>query len=159
MKLLCFQTKRFRWKSHSKTLPDVPDLDIEESVAEAVVIFVHAEAKDESDERQGSVLRQSLKHIKWLANKRGLKHCAALLHPPGRRDGERSLCPSIYRRISPTAARNRLPGLDHTVRLFLRVGFERLRRQSGEGLERNLAAQRRPARYYFESCLRINSPI
>ncbi|MBM4263022.1 MAG: hypothetical protein FJ145_16520 [Deltaproteobacteria bacterium] len=74
MKLLCFQTKRFRWKSHSKTLPDVPDLDIEESVAEAVVIFVHAEAKDESDERQGSVLRQSLKHIKWLANKRGLKN-------------------------------------------------------------------------------------
>lgn len=74
MKLLCFQTKHFGWKSHSKTLPDVPDQDIEESVAEAVVVFVHAEANDESEERQASVLRQGLKHIKWLANKRGLKN-------------------------------------------------------------------------------------
>jgi hypothetical protein len=74
MKLLCFQAKRFRWKTHAKTLPDVPDQDVEEEVAEALVAFVHAEASDESVERKNSVLRQTLKHIKWLANKRGFKN-------------------------------------------------------------------------------------
>ena len=74
MKLLCFQAKRFRWKTHSKTLPEVPDRDVEEIVIDAVVAFVHAEASDESEERKNSVLRQTLKHIKWLANKRGLKN-------------------------------------------------------------------------------------
>jgi threonyl-tRNA synthetase editing subunit len=74
MKLLCFQAKRFRWKTHAKTLPDVPDRDVEETVDEAVVVFFHAEAADEEPERRASVLRQTLKHIKWLANKRGLKN-------------------------------------------------------------------------------------
>jgi hypothetical protein len=74
MKLLCFQAKRFRWKTHSKTLSEVADHDIEEEVAEAVVVFIHAEASDADKARTSSVLRQSLKHIKWLANKRGLKN-------------------------------------------------------------------------------------
>jgi len=74
MKLLCFQAKRFRWKTHSKTLPEVSDLDIEEEVAEAVVAFIHAEASDADEGRAPAVLRQSLKHIKWLANKRALKN-------------------------------------------------------------------------------------
>jgi hypothetical protein len=74
MKLLCFQARRFRWKTHSKTLPDVPDQDIDQEVCEAVVIFLHAEAADNDDARNTSVLRQALKHIKWLANKRALKN-------------------------------------------------------------------------------------
>ncbi|HYT55338.1 MAG TPA: threonyl-tRNA synthetase editing domain-containing protein [Verrucomicrobiae bacterium] len=74
MKLLCFQAKRFRWKTHSKTLPDVHDRDIDQEVAETIVVFVHAEASDAAEERYGSVSRQVLKHIKWLANKRGLKN-------------------------------------------------------------------------------------
>ena len=74
MKLLCFQAKRFRWKSHSKTLPDVPDLEVESEVAASVVVFIHAEVSDEGSERSASVLRQALKHIKWLANKRGLQN-------------------------------------------------------------------------------------
>src|SRR5262245_1537318 len=74
MKLLCFQAKRFRWKTHSKTLPEVSDLDIEEEVAEAVVAFIHAEASDADEGRAAAVLRQSVKHIKWLANKRALKN-------------------------------------------------------------------------------------
>ncbi len=73
MKLLCFQAKRFRWKTHSKTLPEAPDREVEEIVADAVVAFVHAESSDENEERKISVLRQTLKHIKWLANKRGFK--------------------------------------------------------------------------------------
>jgi len=74
MKLLCFQAKRFRWKTHSKTLPDVPDREVDQEVAETLVVFVHAEAFDGADDRFTSVMRQSLKHIKWLANKRALKN-------------------------------------------------------------------------------------
>jgi hypothetical protein len=74
MKLLCFQAKRFRWKTHSKTLPDVLDRDIDQEVIETVVVFVHAEVSDADEERYGSVSRQVLKHIKWLANKRGIKN-------------------------------------------------------------------------------------
>src|SRR5215468_7229386 len=74
MKLLSFQAKRFRWKTHSKTLTDAPDQDVENEVKETVVVFIHAETSDERDEKRNSVLRQTLKHIKWLANKRDLKN-------------------------------------------------------------------------------------
>jgi hypothetical protein len=74
MKLLCFQAKRFRWKTHAKTLPEVPDQEVEREVKEALVVFLHAEASDAAEDRSSSVLRQSLKHIKWLANKRDLKN-------------------------------------------------------------------------------------
>ena len=74
MKLLCFQAKRFRWKTHSKTLAEVPDQQIEQEVAEVVVVFLHAEAADAGADREKSVLRQSLKHVKWLANKREFKN-------------------------------------------------------------------------------------
>lgn len=74
MKLLCFQAKRFRWKTHSKTLAEVADLDHEEEARETVVVFVHAEAADADDARHPAVLRQTLKHVKWLANKRALKN-------------------------------------------------------------------------------------
>jgi hypothetical protein len=74
MKLLCFQAKRFRWKTHSKTLSQAADTEIEAEVRQAVVIFIHAEASDAEESRTSSVQRQSLKHIKWLANKRELKN-------------------------------------------------------------------------------------
>jgi len=74
MKLLCFQAKRFRWKTHSKTLPQATDTEIEAEVRQAVVIFIHAEASDAEESRASSVQRQSQKHIKWLANKRELKN-------------------------------------------------------------------------------------
>lgn len=74
MKLLCFQAKRFRWKTHAKTLPEVADLEIEKEVRQTVVIFIHVEASDADQARTNSLLRQSLKHIKWLANKRELKN-------------------------------------------------------------------------------------
>ena len=74
MKLLCFQAKRFRWMTHSKTLAEVADQDIDQEVGETVVVFLHAEAADGDAARTATVLRQSLKHIKWLANKRGLRN-------------------------------------------------------------------------------------
>ena len=74
MKLLCFQAKRFWWKTYSKSLPDVQDQDIEKEVKDGLIVFFHAEPVDEEESRRGSVLRHSLKHIKWLANKRKLKN-------------------------------------------------------------------------------------
>ena len=74
MKLLCFQSKRFRWKLHSKSLPAATEQEnLERQVNDALIVFVHAETTDAAAERRASVLRQSLKHIKWLANKRELK--------------------------------------------------------------------------------------
>ena len=74
MKLLCFQAKRFRWKTHSKTLPEVPDQELEQEVRETVVAFLHSETADMTQEREASILRQSIKHLKWLANKRDLRN-------------------------------------------------------------------------------------
>jgi hypothetical protein len=74
MKLLCFQAKRFRWQTHSKTLPEVADQNIQDEVTDAVVVFLHAETADEGEETTTSVFRQTLKHIKWLANKKTLKN-------------------------------------------------------------------------------------
>ena len=70
MKLLLFQAKQFSWKSFSKTLESVPDLDVAETVQEAVVVFLHAELEDEAKPKLETKLA---KNIKWLANKRDLK--------------------------------------------------------------------------------------
>ena len=72
MKLLMFQAKRFRWKSFSKTLEDAPEVDVEETVTEAVVVFLHAEEQDQAE--GNPLLTKVLKNVKWLANKRGLKN-------------------------------------------------------------------------------------
>jgi hypothetical protein len=74
MRLLCFQARHFRWKTHSKTLPEVPDLEAEEEVADSVVIFLQAEATDTPEQHVHSIRRKAVKHIKWLANKRELKN-------------------------------------------------------------------------------------
>ena len=73
MKLLCFQAKRFWWKTFEKTLPEAPDQEVDTEVRDAVIAFVHIEAADLDAEREPSVFRQSLKHLKWLANKRALR--------------------------------------------------------------------------------------
>lgn len=107
MKLLCFQTKRFHWKTYSKTLPGVPDQDVDEEAQESVVVFLHAEASDDEEARRSSVLRQSLKHIKWLANKRGLStvvlhsftHLGGQTAPP---DSAESFINLLARRLRET---------------------------------------------------------
>ena len=74
MKLLSFQAKRFAWRSHSKTLATASDERVSEDVPDAVVVFVHAEAKDAGEEERGRAFRHTLKHVKWLAGKRELKN-------------------------------------------------------------------------------------
>jgi len=71
MRLLMFQAKRFWWKSFSKTLEEAQDVEAEESVDDAVVVFMHVEEKDATD--RDDVFRKTLKNVKWLANKRDLR--------------------------------------------------------------------------------------
>ena len=71
MKLLIFQARRFHWTSFSKTLGNVPDQDVSETITDAVVVFFHAEAEDEAKPKLETKL---VKNIKWLANKRKLKN-------------------------------------------------------------------------------------
>jgi hypothetical protein len=74
VKLLTFQAKRFRWKSFSKTIPEAEDAEVDETVEACVVVFLHAEEKDAAPDERASVFRQTLKHVKWLANKRALRN-------------------------------------------------------------------------------------
>ena len=70
MKLLTFQAKRFRWRPYSKTLPDVAEHEGENEVTDSVVVFLEAEMDDGDN---ASVMRQTVKHIKWLANKKQMR--------------------------------------------------------------------------------------
>lgn len=67
MKLLLFYAHTWWFKTASKGLEHVPDVDKEESVQNAVVVFFHAEAEDE--EKGKSVLDKFVKNTKWLAGK------------------------------------------------------------------------------------------
>jgi len=88
MKLLTFQAKRFRWRPYSKTLPDAPEQHDQKELTETVVVFLEAEKHDEGN---ASTMRQTVKHIKWLANKKQLKrvvlhsftHLGGDTAPPG----------------------------------------------------------------------------
>ena len=71
MKLLLFQAKTFYWKSFSKTLEAVADQSVAETVPNALVVFLHAEAVDESTPKLETKV---VKNIKWLANKRKLEN-------------------------------------------------------------------------------------
>ena len=71
MRMLLFMARRFWWKSFSKTLEAVVDVEDEQTVEEAVVVFMHVEAKDAAT--RDEVFRKSLKNIKWLAGKRDMR--------------------------------------------------------------------------------------
>ncbi len=75
MRLLTFLARSFSWQPHSKTLPDASLSDVPiaaqpGAVVESVVAFIQVESRDEAN--RDSAFRQSLKHLKWLANKRSL---------------------------------------------------------------------------------------
>ena len=75
MRILTFLARNFTWNPFSQTLPDAPPAEAG-AVTDAVIAFMHIEAKDEAD--RSRVFRRTLKHLKWLANKRQFK--AIVLH-------------------------------------------------------------------------------
>lgn len=60
------------YKTASKTLPDMPDVEKEESLKDTAVIFFHAEARDEA--KRDSVLQKFVKNAKWIAGKFNTKN-------------------------------------------------------------------------------------
>ena len=66
-----FLAKRFWWKSYSKTLEGAEDVEAEDAVQDAAVVFMQVEARDAAN--RDEVFRKTLKNVKWLANKRELR--------------------------------------------------------------------------------------
>lgn len=67
MKLLMFNVKEFWYKTFSKTLVAVGEIEEEETVKEAIVVFVNVEKEDE--EKSARIIRKTVKNITWLAGK------------------------------------------------------------------------------------------
>ncbi|NUM37377.1 MAG: hypothetical protein HUU50_22775 [Candidatus Brocadiae bacterium] len=72
MKLIMFYVYDWWYKTASKSLPDAPDVDTEESIKNAAVIFYHSEAEDET--KRDSVLQKFVKNAKWIAGKFNTKN-------------------------------------------------------------------------------------
>ncbi len=79
MKLLMFRASRFAWFPFERIIEDADAPRPEEvEVTEAAVIFIHTEKADQI--APGKTLTKTLKNIKWIANKRGLRR--VVLHSP-----------------------------------------------------------------------------
>ncbi|RME42188.1 MAG: hypothetical protein D6791_18345 [Chloroflexi bacterium] len=70
MRILTFLARSFAWQPFSQTLPDAPPAEAG-AVTDAVVAFLHVDARDET--QRSRVFRHTLKHLKWLANKKKFK--------------------------------------------------------------------------------------
>jgi D-Tyr-tRNAtyr deacylase len=114
MKLLLFQAERFRFTTFHKTLETVADRHVDERVDESVVAFVHVEAKDEADEAR--VFRHTLKHLKWIANKRSLRR--VVLHSFTHLGGENATPAFAERLLESLAERLRDSGYEVWVTPF-----------------------------------------
>ena len=112
MRLLTFQAERFAWTPFSKTLDDGDDAPEAGEVSEAVVAFLHIEKAD-GDDRRKSVFRQTLKHLKWLANKRGLR--TVVLHSFTHLGGDTA--DADFARGFMSELQDRLQSTGYTVRL------------------------------------------
>ena len=71
MKILMFHAPSFWFKTYKKVLKDIPDLDEDRSVENALVVFYHAEETDAVN--RNSVITKLIKNIKWLSGKCGTK--------------------------------------------------------------------------------------
>ena len=71
MKLLMFLARQFAFRPFERTLPDAADAGGEVRLADAAVVFVHAEPQDEVD--AAGLETKFVKNVKWLAGKRGFK--------------------------------------------------------------------------------------
>ena len=67
MKLLLFFAHTWWFKTASKSLPEAPDADREETMENTIVVFFHAEKEDEGKGK--GLLDKLAKNIKWLAGK------------------------------------------------------------------------------------------
>ncbi len=71
MRVLTFLARSFAWQPFSQTLPDAPPASSGQA-RDAVVAFIQIEVRDEA--ARARAFRHLLKHLKWLANKKGFRH-------------------------------------------------------------------------------------
>ena len=71
MRLLCFQAKRFRWKTCTISLQGTAPVEEERELENTVVVFVHSAEEDEAN--AATLERKAAKHLKWMARKGDLK--------------------------------------------------------------------------------------
>ncbi len=72
MKLLLFYAHSWWYKTASRSLQYMPDIEKEEYIEKTVVVFLHAELEDESKDK--GLLEKLVKNIKWIAGKFGTKN-------------------------------------------------------------------------------------
>jgi hypothetical protein len=76
MKLLMFDTGEFWYRTYRPDDPDAGNTEKEETVKEALVVFLNIEKEDEG--RRDSVVKKAADNIIWLAKKNG--RTAIVLH-------------------------------------------------------------------------------
>jgi len=64
-----FNVREFWYKTYTKTLKEVKDVDKEVSIKDAIVVFANVEREDQ--EQTASTIRKAVKNILWLARKTG----------------------------------------------------------------------------------------
>jgi len=64
-----FNVEGFWYKTFRKTLEDIKEIEEEETVKDAIVVFANVEKEDE--EKRARTIRKTLKNITWLAGKTG----------------------------------------------------------------------------------------
>jgi hypothetical protein len=109
MKILMFYAPSFWFKTYEKVLDTAPDVNLEKSIANAVIVFYHAEAEDV--ERNNNVLTKLMKNIKWLAGK--FKTRNIVLHSFNHLS--LSKAPPEFTGTLINSAKERLAGLGFTV--------------------------------------------
>ena len=127
MRLLCFQAKRFWWKPFERDAARRGRRRRGESrCATRWSRSCTSSAPTSSPSASASVFRQTLKHLKWLANKRELRTVVlhSFTHLGG--DGAEPAAGARAARAPRRApARERLHAARHAVRLVQRVGSRR----------------------------------
>lgn len=111
MKLITYQARRFAWQSFSQTLEDADPGPVDESVDDAVVVWLHVEALDVEQEKRA--FKHTLKHIKWIANKREMR--TVVLHSFAHLGGENA--PPEFARGFIERLAERLRGTGYAVQV------------------------------------------
>jgi len=69
-----FNVKEFWYMTFSKTLEDVEEIEKEETIKDALVVFANVEKEDE--EKTAEIIRKTVNNIIWLARKTGRNRIA-----------------------------------------------------------------------------------
>ncbi|UCG78270.1 MAG: threonyl-tRNA synthetase editing domain-containing protein [Nitrospirota bacterium] len=109
MKLILFYAHSFSYKTASKSLDSVPDVNKEGGLDNAVVVFFHVEEKDE--EEMSGVIQKFVKNTKWLCGKFKTKN--VVLHSFNHLSSSKS-SPETAQQVLHEVI-ERLERTDHTV--------------------------------------------